>query len=352
MSIASKGSIFRSHNKLVAFCYHLSQFYHMRMSDNIDENVTPDFMPRSYPPPIKRLLLVILLSVIVIQATSHYSHLFGGMIISSIIASVIIVAMGAYAILARQNHNDMMMATEFENLLFASAASLGTQFCIFIKQDGTIVYANEGTYKTFPRFSYEESRALDALLQEGQVEKVDADRIYAAMSQGKKEKLIFPITRASGERCDFILILEPLTRPSGYFVIRGRIYAQERKDTIKMPDALRSTSVEKLGNLIQSLPFAIYVTSASGTLEFVNSALEHTLGYEPSSLVANKATLNDIIHEAQGYPGGEFVPSDYEGEVLLKAHNGSLIKANMKQIAYRNENQKIDGCSAIIEVAP
>lgn len=350
MYTSLRESISKSRDKTIAFFFEFTHILAMRLSDHIEQTINQDFMPRSYSRHIKRLLLIYGLAILIVCLLFIYIENIGGVKVVAVISVILYLAIGTFTVMARQKTNDVLMTTEFENMLFAAAASLGSQFCIFIKQDGTIVYANDGAYKTFPRFAYEESRALDALFEEGKVDKVDQERIYTALMNGKKEKLIFPITGANNERHDFILIIEPLKRPAGYFVITGRGYAPERKDTTKMPGNLGTLSAEKLSALIQSIPLAIYVTSKTGTLEFTNEALETALNYPAGSMAMNKMTLNDIIFEADGISKGDFSPSDYEGNVLLSTKSGSLIKATLKQIAIYDEEHTLNGCSAIMEI--
>lgn len=322
----------------------------MRMSDHRKTFVHPDFVPRSYSRPIRELIIIYTLTIIAVFMLSHYRDAIGGNWISSIVISLIVSGLAVYTVLRKQQHNDQMMATEFENLLFSAAAGLGSAFCIFIKADGTVVYANDGARRMFPRVGYEEARALDSLLINAKVEKADQDKLHSAMSRGQKESLVIAITDAEKNRHDFILTIDPLRRPAGYFVLRGRQYYSERKVVAKLSGRLQKTTPEKVGDLLQHVPLPMYIVSVSGVLEYVNPALEQMIGYGDNELLDSGMTLQKLIYHADGYETGEFESVEFHGAVLLSCRNGSLAKAQLQQIISHDEFGRFNGCCGILYV--
>lgn len=320
----------------------------MRLADKTEEFVNPDFVPRSYTRPLKEIAFVACLAVIVIITLSLFPEMVGGDVVARILLILLVLSVAAYMIIRRQQHNDLIMATEFENLLFSAAASLGSNFCFFMRNDGTIVYANDGTRRMFPRFNYEQSRALDNLLNEGKVDSVDRDRLYSAMALGKKEILVFAISDTSGARRDFILIIEPLRRPAGYFVIRGREYYSERTAVIKLTGKLQKTSLDKIATLVQKIPSPAFITNESGTLEFANAALESLLSYHDNEMVETKMTLQRMVYHADGMETGEFGLGNFIGTVLLKKRDGNVVKAQLDQKLCYDEGGNLTGCCGIL----
>ena len=68
---------------------------------------------------------------------------------------------------------------------------------------------------------------------------------------------------------------------------------------------------------------------------------------EPRAIQSAKSGSPYSQYElAKIYLGG----TNYEGETLLCAKNGSLVKTNMKQVVHYDVDEAISGCSAIIEV--
>lgn len=320
----------------------------MRLADKTEDFINPDFVPRSYNRPLKEIGFVATVSVFLIVALSLFPEWVGGDTTARIMLMLMVIATGVYMIIRRQQHNDLIMATEFENLLFSAAASLGTNFCFFMKNDGTIVYANDGTRRMFPRFNYEQSRALDNMLSEGRVDIVDRDRLYSALAHGKKEVLVFGITDSSDKRRDFILMIDPLRRPAGYFVVRGREYYSERTAVVKMTGKLQKTSLDKIAALIQKIPSPAYITNESGTLEFANAALESLLGYDDNELIENKMTLQRLVYHADKLDNNEFGPGNFIGTVLMKKRDGNVLKTQLDQKMCLDDGGAPTGCCGII----
>ncbi len=320
----------------------------MRVADKTSDIINPDFVPRGYNRPLKELGIVTALAVLAVALLSFFPEMVGGDEVVRVIVVALLIGLAGYFIIRKMQHNDLIMATEFENLLFSAAASLGHNFCIFLKNDGTIIYANDATRRMFPRFSHEQNRALENLLEEGKVARTDRDRLFSAMASGKKEVLVFEMTDTRDEKHDYVIILEPLQRPAGYYVLRGREYYSERQSVAKLSGSLQKTSPEKIATLVQKIPSPAYITNESGTLEFVNVALETMLGYQDGEMTEHKLTLQKIIYHADGYETGEFEPCSFIGTVLFKQRDGNVLKAELDQKLCINEKGTTTGCCGVV----
>ena len=103
----------------------------MRLTDHIEKNVTLDFMSRSHSLPMKQLGGAYLFALVLVASTSYFAPYIGGTSTVSILTILAVIVLGIYTLIRSQQHNDQMLATEFENLLFASAAGLDSAFCLF-----------------------------------------------------------------------------------------------------------------------------------------------------------------------------------------------------------------------------
>lgn len=320
----------------------------MRLSDNSSAFIHPDFVPRSYSRPIRELSVVYAITTILIFLLTQYSNYVGGTLFAGLATVVLVLGIAAYTILRRQQHNDQMMATEFENLLFSAAAALGSSFCIFLRADGTIVYANDGARRMFTRINRDEVHALDGLLADSNVSKTDQDRLFSAIAKNHKENLVLALKDRDRNERNFILTLEPLQRPAGYFVLRGRDYYSDRKAVAQLGGKLSRTSSEKVALLLQQVPSPLYIISDTGMVEYANPALERLLGYNESEVSEGGMSLRKLVYHADGYETGEFEPKDFEGNVLLSCRNGSLAKAHLTQFVYHDEHNRPAGCCGIL----
>lgn len=319
----------------------------MRFAENISDNIHSDFLPRRYLAPFKKIAPLYALSVVLIIGSLQFQQTLG-LLASSLVAFALISAMSAYVYVQLQQSNDLAMATDFQNLLFAGAASLGSSFCFFVRLDGHVVYANDGTRQMFPHFAQSQSNALEAILHEAAVISHDANRLLSAIAKGKKESLIATIQDAKGQRNAFIISVQPLPRPSGYFVVQGRPFSAQRQGVQKLPDALGNTSIDKIETLLDTLPLGIYLTSNTGIIEYANPALEAMLGYEPRSFMAKSDTLQATIFHADGFETGAFEMVDFSGNVLLARRNQSLAQAFLDQRRMPHADGSLRGVLGIV----
>lgn len=304
-----------------------------------------DFAPRQRSSSIWTLILAYIVAILIIFLVSRYSENIGGNFVSVLIIILIVGALTFYTIFSKQRNLDLVMATEFQNALFANALSLGWKFVMFIKRDGTIVYANRGLRALFPEFAHDEYKALDTLLIEGNVDKDDSQKIFAALMRGVSDKLVVPIRTPQGEMRPMLLAIEPLERPAGFFVLRGREFVESRRAEGKKNPAGGNPL---LYQLVEHAPMGLYAASASGELQYVNPKLEQMLGYEPNDILNQKLSLPDIIYQVEQRNIGEVELEDFTGEVLLQRRNGSLVKTDLRQELLRDDKGGVAGCIAYI----
>lgn len=319
----------------------------MRFLDEIEQNVSSEFLPRRYLAPLKRIIPFYLVGLILVIGTLQFGQWFGPLV-TSLIAFALISAICGFAFMHLQQSNDLTMASDFQNLLFAGAASLGSSFCFFVRRDGTVVYANDGTHQMFAHFAKEQSNALETLFSDAQVDRAETRRLFSALARNARENLIFPIVTANGQRRDFIVMVQPLKRPAGYFVVHGRPFSAQREGTQKLPGALGNTSLDKIETLLYMLPMGVYLTSETGLIEYANPALEAMLGYEPRAYMAKSDPVQALVYHADGYETGEFELDDYSGNALLSCRNQSLARSFLDQRKILAADGSIKGVLGII----
>ncbi|MBN67617.1 MAG: hypothetical protein CMM94_08665 [Rickettsiales bacterium] len=289
-------------------------------------------------------VVAIALTVLVIMNPTYV----GGTFPAILLVILLLGGAGFYSYLIRRRNLDLVMATEFQNLLFASAASMGSEFCMFIKRDGTIVYSDNGLRTMFPDFAAEGDRALEALLAEGDVSREDADKIFQSLTRNSRERLVFPMRDGEGARRSYIITIDPIKRPSGFFVVRGREYVDARGAVVELPPFLDVLSIEKIQHTLDHCPLGMYVTDLAGQILYANHELDALLSYHQGELSSGNKTLRDLIYQVGDHPIGEYELDDFQGEVLLQRKNGSLLKTYLKQILIRDNEGKVTGSTGYV----
>lgn len=322
----------------------------MRFSDE-DFN-TPslmEFMPRERSSHIWRIIIAFAVVTGLIILINFSPKTIGGNGITSLVTILAASLLCFYIVLRKQQSLDLVMMTEFQNMLFAQAAALGSNFCMFVKRDGTIEYANEGVKQLLPHYSHGEAHGLESLLYQSNVNKTDVERLMGAIISAQRDRLIFPIVTNDDKVHEYILTVEPLIRPAGYTVIRGREYRDHRAGSVVMPEVLRSTSAEKVDHLLTHSGIPQYILNEYGKFEYVNPVFEQVLGYRAGEVLDSRLSFYHVIYQLKGQPVTEdFTLSDMLEHATLQQKSGALVLAAIKQTTIRDVHGKIIGATGSI----
>lgn len=319
--------------------------------DTLQQNQL-DFVPRERSRDIWNIITAFT-TVMVIVAISIYAPIFDNMeVYGPVIALVMVAILCLYVVYRKQINLDLVMSTEYQNLLFAQSLTIGCSFCFIARSDGTIVHASDAITKVFPSFDYARSRSLQGVFEQGVVRTSDRERIMAAIHTNTPEHLIFPIHSNRDEKKDYILTVDPLPRPSGFSIIRGREYLGQRTGMSMLPDLLRSTTMDKIDHLLASTPIALYTTDAFGKFEYVNPAFERALGYDKGEMLESKLSLYHVIFSMGGRAITEDQAlADHNGDALLIPKLGGRQPVKIIQHILRDANGKALGSTGSVIAA-
>jgi hypothetical protein len=179
-----------------------------------------DFVPRDYRAQFMKVVAVFTLSLLVLLAIGVLD-LLRGTSYSPMAGLLIIVIMSVYIVVLKQRDFDLVMNTEYLNMLLAQGVALGGSFYYFVKRDGTVAYVDDGMRKLFPHVASAESQPIDRIFEHGQMLMSDRERLKAAILECKAERLVAPLVVA-GKTVDYWLTIDPLPRPAGMLLVRGR----------------------------------------------------------------------------------------------------------------------------------
>lgn len=115
----------------------------------------------------------------------------------------------------------MLLVAEFQNVIFSNAMMVNTSFCAVVNHDHKIVYTNSEFNRVF-RKQYENGlRDLDAVFMHEGLDPSDKKRMHDAISQRISESVVFDVIEDGSVKEKYLIKLEPLERPRGYFVMRA-----------------------------------------------------------------------------------------------------------------------------------
>jgi len=309
---------------------------------------TRDFVVRQRTPTILQLILIFVGTAVAslsVMANANANNQ-QAMIL---LLLVLLGSTGWYAILQIQRSRDLVLTTEFQNSLFASALGINNKFCLIIRQNGTIVYLDRSFQDLFPDFLKQPRRTIDVLLEYEKVSREDSDKIFNAIERGVYDKVIFNVRDSKGEFHRLLMSIEPILRPSGFILLRGREYVEHRHSEGANADTpvLSKSTIALFSYVMDTMDMGVYMSGPTGNIIYVNPILEQWLGFREGEITSSNLSLQDMI-----YHGGNRVdtiqPDNYEGMVTLQKKAGGLMEGFINQKIIHNDHGKVIGCTALV----
>ncbi len=316
----------------------------VRFTD-LDPRITgvQDFVIRKRNPSLLQLLLIFgAVVLLVISLTTGMVDRYALVIILILLVAII----GWYVIVQTQRNRDLMLATEFQNALFSSALGMNHKFCMIIRRDGNVIYFDRYFQDLFPEFMRQPRRSIDILLDFAKASREDSEKIFAIIERGTFENVILDLRTAGNQTTRIVLSIEPILRPSGFILMRGREYIESRSsEAAAGKTASNKSSVALFTSALDGLRVGMYMADAGGNIIYTSVVLEQALGYGPGEIVSKDMALQDVVY--QGNTRGPVEPVNYEGEAMLMKKAGGMLKFNVVQKVLNDESGKIIGCTAV-----
>jgi len=321
----------------------------IRFSDNkLNFTAETDFTIRSRIPRTVQVLLLFLAAFDVICLSAYLTD-DEGMNLTLLLIIVSSIALLGYIMFFFLNRfRSLIIATEFQTAMLASAAQLGTRFCCIINREGVILYVDPGFQRVFPSFIASGCRTLEELFLFIETPTELKGRILATLKRNKADQVILSFKDGEGNLMSLVTSIDVITRPKGYFIIRGRDYVEKRseeKDEGKLDPKEVSRLLEAT---LHQMPGGIIVADNKGKIVYVSRELEQWLGYNPGEILQFKIMLGQLFQQYIGHDA-VMLHSDFDGKVVLKRKNTSTITMSVHQKLLGDDNQTL-GISAVVSV--
>lgn len=308
-----------------------------------------DFVPRDRRREVLQIFFAFVATIALVFANGYSPLLTKPEVLAPLAGALLVVGLGAYIYYKKQLNLDLVMSTEFQNLLFSQCFALGTSFALLVRRDGTIIHASDGLPKIFPNFNYVDAQLLDGIFEQGIVRQADRERLLAAIHTGQSDTLVFPVFRPYEDKKEYVVSVEPLPRPAGYCLLKGREYHGARSGLQVMPDALNATSIDKIDHLLSMTSLPLYTADSTGRFEYVNPAFENAFGYLPGEISTLKLSIHHLFFSLGGTTLTEdYTPKDYAGEAMVQLKRGIKRPAQIVQRVLLDEAGKLLGVSGNI----
>jgi len=302
----------------------------IRFSDNVLNIEETGFVARDRLP---RSLQLILIFLAVFDIICFSAYLTDDSSVNAIFLIVLIcsmAALGSMTLFFVTRFRKVILATEFHNAMLASATQIGTRFCFITDDKGVIVYVDPGFQKMFANFMNQGERMLSVLAAFTEMSADVHEGILAALKAGKSGHVIWSFKDSAGEAVTTVTTIDAITRPKGYFIIRGRDYVQKRAIEKSSDEALKNAFL-LTEQALDTIPGGIIIADDNGKVIHVNQPLEDWLGYAPGEIVQGKMQIKQIVYQYVGYEIGTMLLNDFSGDVILQRRGRPAMTIKMQQ---------------------
>jgi len=136
------------------------------------------------------------------------------------------IAIGlSFALIAKnlEKQKKSKESLEFMNALFSSAIGKGYQFACIVKNRGDIVFYNRPFQAIFPAYTVQDTRTLKSLLDLYNIPEGDRETLRKFMADNTGGSISTTINaKAQTEKTPMTFYLDPIERPTGFFLLRGK----------------------------------------------------------------------------------------------------------------------------------
>jgi hypothetical protein len=284
--------------------------------------------------------------------TLGLSFLVTDLVVFSQIMFVMLGSLGTYVVYTVQRCRDLVLATEFQNALFSSALGHSNKFCLIIKNDSTIAYIDRSLQELLPNFYKQPRHAIDVLLEQGQVSKEERKQVFEALDKRVRGKVIFDIIDHKKQTHRIMMTIEPILRPKGFMLLRGREFVEKRvlgpqlPGDSKMP-LFNKTNIGLYSYLMDSMDIGSYIIDLFGNITYANLTLEQWLDFDEGEITDRGLSLKDIISE-KGLDTHVDDLKNFDGEAMLMRKIGGFFKVYINQKAMYDEQGVIIGYCALL----
>ncbi len=151
------------------------------------------------------------------------SHVSPGDELGVILSLVLFAAMavGAFAVYLIYSIRQNLIATEFQNLIFASSMRVKTDFCLIVHREKTGIYCDYDFDEMFEQYEYHSNDPFHMLMASQGFNDADEKRLEQALAEGKEAEFDFNLKKKDGTVQKMHVTLDPIERPKGFYIIKG-----------------------------------------------------------------------------------------------------------------------------------
>ena len=239
-----------------------------------------DFKPRRRLPTALQFFGITALTYLLLAAFFAVSS---NLLLFGVWSFAVLAILAGYITYVVNYNRDLLLATEFQNAMFAGAIGTDQLFSIITREDGSIVFADQGIKQYLPSYSRIMHTNIDDIFKlGGMVDEHQRTAFDAIALQQKESLLVGMYLEGASERTDLVLSIEPIVTQGRFNLVRVRKYLDKRTDSARGVPAPAVTETTQASSpsvdLFEEAPIAIVRCNNEGAIIHVNKAFDQLIG--------------------------------------------------------------------------
>lgn len=130
----------------------------------------------------------------------------------------VLLVFQVYVFVMMSRLHQIANASEFQSMMFANAMKVHSLFALIVTRDHNVVYSDN---RSMDIFAEERIYDLKELLDHPGLKPPNRDIILTAIENGESTEVPFIYRDSKGNAYDAMIVIDPISRPAGFFIIRG-----------------------------------------------------------------------------------------------------------------------------------
>jgi PAS domain S-box-containing protein len=172
--------------------------------------------------------------------------------------------------------------------------------------------------------------------------------MFQALRNHKAGHMVVSFHDSNGDLLTVVVTVDVITRPKGYFIIRGRDYVEKRADSADSENGNKNV-LKLLRDAVGHMEGGVVIADHTGKIIAINKAFEQWLGYDAGEVLQSRVPLGQIFHQYVRYDTGILLLSDFEGQVIIKRKSRVTVTAKVHQKLFADA-ERTYGISAAIDL--
>jgi len=178
-----------------------------------------DFIVRPRGASVKDAFLLFLSAFLIVASILYVKD----KVIAIAIILVVFGIINVYISMDINRQKELLKMTEFQSALFASALSMNYNFSFIVElKKHSVFYFDNSFQKVFPEFHQQDDRTLTRFFELNKTSEENQKTIHSLLDQKNEQNLVVDM-EVVGKIRKIAVSIEPIQRPSGFVLIRGRL---------------------------------------------------------------------------------------------------------------------------------